>query len=235
MPALLAILTLLGCHAEPDHALYLQALHADAADGWDTCLRIVDVPLRSECQATRAARDLQFDRCGEIATPVWKDECWFEAAEAEARAGDKEEALSACRRGGFAQECQDHVLGMLAMTWLADPVPVVADRYEALRPGLVDPSLDLLFWRHYYRNRLAQGMAMTRVGCPGRECRAAAETEVEAALSRELGPERRVCFTPHTFPWAQDEDGHALLARALTRVCEAHPTGRWHPPTGGPP
>ncbi len=235
MYGLVLLALLLACRTPADHEVYTQALHADREHAWDLCSRITDVTLRGDCQADIAGRDLRFEDCGAIEAQVWRDECWFEAAEAQSRSGDMSGALGACQRSGYAHECQDHVLGMLAMTWVAVPVPEVAERYLALRPVLPDRSLDFLFWRSYFRNRIAMGQGTTRVGCPDKDCRAAAETEVEAVVSRSLGVERKACFEPPVFAWDQDDDGHALLSRALSHACAAHPAGRWHPPVDGPP
>ncbi len=219
---------LFGCAREPDHARYLRALHApDGPAGWDVCLTVADPNLRGDCQASVAAQDSYFDQCGQVNAGTWRDECWFEAAEDESRRGDMTGALVACTKSGFAMQCQDHVLGMVAVAWLDLPVAEVGVKFAALHVNAPGTSLGFLFWRHYDRTRIAEGKPITRVGCQDRDCRGAAETEVAAALSQAVAASRAVCDAIPTFAWAVDGDAQRMVQHAWTEACSDHPAGRY--------
>ena len=199
----------------------------DGRAGWSICLTVADTALRGDCQASVAAQAGWFERCGQIESKKWKDECWFEAAEFRSRGGDTTGALAACTLGGYAMQCQDHVLGMAAMAWLDLPVADVGVKFAALKVNTPGTALGFLFWRHFFRNRIAHGKPTTRVGCQHRDCRGAAETEVAAALSRAVASSRATCEALPAFAWDLDADGHRMAERAWTNACAEHPVGRY--------
>ncbi|MSP54608.1 MAG: hypothetical protein EXR69_03240 [Myxococcales bacterium] len=124
-------------------------------------------------------------------------------------------------------QCQDHVLGMVAMKWLDLPVAEIGVKFAALHVNTPGTPLGFLFWRHLFRNRIAQGKAATRVGCQDRDCRGAAETEVAAALSTAVASSRRTCLALPAFAWDTDADGHRMAERAWADACAEKPRGRF--------
>lgn len=112
--ALAAGLVLVACAEEPgDHELYREALVQHGGEALLTCDRIADERLRGECRAGAASRmarkDLVASReaCGAITDPVWRDECFFLAADEAELIGRP--ALETCAEAGrFRDRCTQH-------------------------------------------------------------------------------------------------------------------------------
>lgn len=227
------LLLLAGCGPAPsDPTLYTRALSAaDGAAGWALCAELADDQDRGDCETAVAARFGYFARCDEVAAGRWRDECWFEAAEAQARAGDPVQALTSCGRGGFAKQCQDHILGMMAMGWIDEPLGEVVTKLAPIRSKLDDRSLPFLFWRHWFRNRIARGVAFGISACGDGACTGAASAEMEAALRQQPDP----CAAVPVFSWDQDPDTHQRVLEARLKVCTPQPPGQgvWKAPAHG--
>lgn len=209
--------------------LYTRALAAaDGAAGWAICAGMADPQNRGDCETAVAARFGYFARCGEVAEGPWRDECWFEAAESQARAGERADALASCARNGFARECQDHVLGMIAMGWIDRPLADVVAAFAPVREKLSDRSLPSLFWHHWFRNRIARGVPFVLTACGDGACAGAARAEIEAALRQQPAS----CTEVPTFAWDADPATHQRVLEARLRVCTPHPpdAGVWKAP-----
>jgi hypothetical protein len=156
----------------------------------------------------------------------WRDECHFIAAEVQARGGDVDGALAACLRSTYAEQCNDHVLGIWAMSQIAADVPTIATGLEKFRPVIVAPRALNQVWRSWFRNRIARSLVVDATACPDKDCRVAAEMEVGAAvreLQREVG-EAAFCSGPVTYPvWAANDQVRRWVDRQARRGC-AEPT-----------
>lgn len=215
-----------------DPALYTRALAAaDGPSGWAVCAEMADAQNRGDCETAVAASFGYFARCAEVAEGRWRDECWFEAAESQARAGERVEALGSCARSGFARQCQDHVLGMIAMGWIDRPLKEVAASFAAVRARLDDRNLPFLFWRHWFRNRIARGVPFALADCGDGACAGAAGAEIEAALRQQPAS----CAEVPAFAWDADPATHQRVLEARVRVCTPQPpdAGVWKAPAPG--
>jgi len=73
------------------------------------CLALADGDLAGDCalavarQASRGAEGEQEAFCPRIPAGPWRDECWFEAAEARRRS-DPDQAVALCQRAGAFRE-----------------------------------------------------------------------------------------------------------------------------------
>lgn len=109
-----SLLLAAACADEPeDRELYRQALGELSAEALLTCDRIVDEGLRGECRAGAAARmarkDITASReaCAAIGDAVWREECFFLAADEAELIGRP--ALETCAEAGrFADRCTQH-------------------------------------------------------------------------------------------------------------------------------
>lgn len=212
-----------------DRAAYTEGLRAQTQDAaWAACLRVSNDDLRGDCLGAVVERWSAYDRCPELPTGRWRDECLFIASEQLGRRGDVEGAIRACRQSAYAAQCGDHVLGMYTMQHLQDDVPTVAAGFEQLRPLLVGPKAESQLWRSYFRNRLGRGLGLDPSGCPDTTCTYAAEMEV-SALVREL--QRRdgdaVFCAPTWAPpaWAAAEPLAGWVEAQRRRGCSGEANG----------
>lgn len=203
----LAASALTACdRSAEDREAYTAGLRAPDLDaGLAACARVSDLDRRGDCASAVIERFAAFERCGEVPEGRWRDECLFLGAEKTARTGDIRSALESCRASAFAEQCDDHVLGIWVMGLVdADP-ETVADGLAAFAPLLTAPRVDNQVWRSYFRNRIARDLPVDSGDCRDRTCRAAAQLEAAAAV-REL--QRRVgdatfCAGPVEYPaWA---------------------------------
>lgn len=221
-----------GCASEPVPVLYARALRAeDGAAGWTLCGAIGGEADRGDCQAAVSARFSYFDRCADAATKKWQDECWFEAAESQSRAGDTLGALSACSKGSYVKECQDHLLGMLAMGWIDEPVAAVGAHFSTIKPKLEDRTLPFLFWRHFFRNRIGRAQSFVAGECPDATCASAAGAEITSLLRQSPA----VCTALPDYVWAGDPTTRQAVEDAKDRICIRQPAdgGVWKAPGPG--
>ena len=124
------ILALLGCDAGPtDNQIHAKVLAAPLAEvEVIDCKGIDDAELRGECQLYAAftvgsQRDEDLDaRCAEV-EGVWRDECYFLAAEdLRRRKRDLAGSGALCKKSGrFVDDCSQHL-------WQS-PVKVIVDRH----------------------------------------------------------------------------------------------------------
>ena len=71
----------LACAPPSDAERFADARAAEGFEaGWAACAPIVEAETRADCAQSVAVRFGVFDRCGELSTDVWRDECFFSAA-----------------------------------------------------------------------------------------------------------------------------------------------------------
>lgn len=123
----------LGCAGPPPvdadaRAAYLALVAAPSGDpavDLARCRGLPDADLAGDC-ALVAALAADPVACGAIDAGVWRDECWFQAAEIAQRAGDVARAVDRCGRAGrFGPECTYHLWRQAAKV-AQDPDPAVA-------------------------------------------------------------------------------------------------------------
>ena len=100
-----------------DARLFADAMrNAADAESFAVCERIGDQQTRAECQfvvatdgATKAGEAPE-SRCQRVPRGVWRDECWFDAAETWRRQGDGDRAGELCVKSGrFSVDCRQHL------------------------------------------------------------------------------------------------------------------------------
>ncbi len=141
----------------------------DAA-AWAACAGIQAVDLRGDCQLLAARPDAEGGAraegvCGRIDAGSWQDECWFQSAEAAARAGREGRAAALCRKAGpFAADCAQHLWqGDLYTLSIQAPDPQqLLPRAERLHarwaPHLDDGAdFDRRFWALAFQQSLVGG------------------------------------------------------------------------------
>jgi hypothetical protein len=118
--------------ASADRATYRASLEQpDATKAAESCLAISEESLRGDCQTTAAVRLAHASRftsatavCDAIDHPMWKEECWFHAADEAGALGA--EAVDACRHAGrYRENCLGHAIGR--------EVPRIEERFA--KPG----------------------------------------------------------------------------------------------------
>ncbi len=238
----MSLLLLLACGGDrdgSDRAAYTNGLRAaDYAGAWAACLEADDIDVRGDCQSAAAERFLVFTDCDAIEMDRWRDECHFVESETLGRRGDLVEALVACKSSAYRAQCDDHVLGLLAVTGVDDDVGAMATKFAELRVHLVGNRGEGQFWAHYFRNRIARGLVVTVEACPPGPCRQVAEREIGAAIreiQRQQGTEV-FCAAPAPTPaWATTPTVNAFIAAQKERGCA--PAAGGVPPglPGGPP
>lgn len=225
---------LLGCapDAPSEAAVYVAALKAPTyAEGWAACGRLVDPDRQGDCLTAVAERFTTFDDCDQVPEGRWRDECHFVAAETLGRRGDIDAAFAACARTGYRGQCEDHLLGLVAMSVVGQPFEAALAAWDSVRPRATDPRTDLHFWRAYWRNRVARALPIDASRCPPGACAGAGEQEVSAFVreqQRRTG-EGFCAAPPPTYPWAEAALTREWIAAQHARGCGGAP------PVEGPP
>ena len=97
----------------------LQALAEDPHRSLRLCRRLEQQDLRDHClvavvESGALAHQAAY-LCLEITTELWRDECWFVAAEGAVQAAQHPQALERCRRAGrFSKRCVSHIWHLAA-------------------------------------------------------------------------------------------------------------------------
>lgn len=232
----MSLLLLLACAPAPgDRAAYTEGLRAETYEAARAaCARVTAPEERGDCQTAAAERFLRFEDCGTIEVPRWRDECVFVQSETLGREGDLVGALKACKGSAYAQQCDDHVLGLLAVGHLDEDTAALAAALDAVRPHLSSTRGEGQMWAHYFRNRVARGLEVRVDDCPRGPCMPMAEREVSAAtreLLLKLDPAVACTPPPPSAPWATTEVVRGWMGQQQARQCGGGGGG----PPGGPP
>lgn len=162
------------------------------------------------------------DDCGLVVEPLWREECLFQYAERAAAAGELEPAFAACNRSLYGRECSFHLLRQAAEPTLdgspAEAAPVLTP-YLALEPA---PDAPRLFWRTWFRDRLARHHPVDPTGCPDRACEQGAREAIYGsltALARAQGA--GFCLGPVSDPklWVPGATADAWVAEWQASEC----------------
>lgn len=118
------MILLLACASvedgERDPDRYLRILTDTTSDNhtlMQDCGAILGANLRGDCMFTIARRGTIVNAavwCPQVEPGIWRDECWFVAAESAAMRGEFDAARQQCMEAGvFAEQCRIHVFQLL--------------------------------------------------------------------------------------------------------------------------
>lgn len=134
------------------------------------CGELSDPDLAGDCALALAPRVASGQRvgmetlCERVPEGTWRDECWFQAAEAQRKHGHEQEAAELCRRAGpFINDCAQHlwqtrVHALISSRNGAPPdffgkLATAQKIYDEWSPYLADSSdLEQRFWTKYFQN-----------------------------------------------------------------------------------
>ncbi len=243
-------LWLLGCASSPgsapaDRTAYLAVLSDRTVQpeaGLATCETIEEDTLAGDCalhvvmvEARRpGGRPSRW--CAAVPTGVWRDECWFVAAESARRARNVEESARFCMESGaFRDDCAQHlwqseVHGLIhrrGSRAFAAILPSVELVYAKWAPLLAEQSdFDARFWAKFFQNGFeGQGGFVDLSDCdrlPADHVQRCVEAGLEM-YERELAPrlsDARLDLCALPVP----EDGQ--WSRALVDQVPTRPDGR---------
>ena len=205
---------------------------AIAAGAWDEarahCTAILAEPARSDCLATiNEAHRRPLADCADIAVDHWAQECRFQFAERAAAAGKLAEAFAACDgTPEFGRECSYHLIREVSRKVLDKSPSEIGDPFE----GTGDygdlkraPDALRLFWKGYFRERLANDVVIDPTGCPDTDCLSGARDEMNFHLPRLKRAVPDFCTAnPATLGstlWAPNEITDAWVAEWRVQPC----------------
>lgn len=178
----LILLLLAGCRdAAADYRDALAAPDWDAARG--LCLRL-DQALAGDCLVSVLGRLGRTERadCDVVKEQIWHEECLFQYAERAAKAGQLQAAFDACEASAYGRECSFHLVRQ-ASEGVLDREP--AEAAAVIGPYLAmeaAPDAPRLFWRAWWRDRLAKKLPVDPTGCPDDACRQGAQETIYTTL-----------------------------------------------------
>ncbi len=216
------LLLLLACASPTTGERYAAATAApDFEAGWTACGGIEDADLRADCRQNVAVRFAKFDHCDQLPEGVWRQECWFAAAEHLARQKDRVGAIEVCAKTGFTRNCEAHVLDGLAMDVHTLPVTEAAAALAPLVPSLDIGHVAHEFWYSYFRIRIERGLPIDPAGCDPELCAGGARRAIQRVVEadRRPDPERPI----PDYPWATSEWAKQVVETAWTRPTERPP------------
>ena len=159
---------LMGCASSStatDRARYSAVLSnpSPPEDALQRCAEIGDVVLAGDCALVVVAQVAEpGPLCGSVPEGMWREECWFIAAEASNRSGDALSAAGLCQKSGrFALDCAQHlwqtpVHGLIhgpGAEGFAVVLPSAEVLYAAWAPLLVEQTdFEERFWSKFFGN-----------------------------------------------------------------------------------
>ena len=168
------LLLLAACGGSPAedverYAALVAQRSPDPARDMDACAELDDVNLAGDCALVIAQRAATARKvapgtwCDDVPSGVWRDECWFQAAEIERRRGREQEAATQCQKSGpFINDCAQHlwqtrVHGLIHSDGGAPDFAGKLDKalliYKEWAPLLsADTDMESRFWTKYYQN-----------------------------------------------------------------------------------
>lgn len=200
-------LWMLGCGAEPvpDAEVY-RAVLSDRDGPVDAalrqCLSIQDAALKGDCALSVAGRaQPPGSACPDVPAGLWREECWFVAAEMVNRAGDSTRAVSFCQSAGrFQNDCAQHLwqtpvhrlIHQRGAAGFATALPQAEALYAAWAPLLAqDTDFESRFWLRFFGNGFeGQGPPITLEWCTPlpQQHHDSCHRAAAVYLERELGP-----------------------------------------------
>lgn len=171
-------------------------------------------------------------RCERVPDGVWREECYFQAAEIARRRGDTDEAGELCAKAGpFINDCGQH-LWQSALKSIVESNDEPAERreraerlYHLWEPVLGDSSdMASRFWQRFYQHQLEQDPQLSFDLCEGETgddqvtCRKSVGQlylgRIRAMVGSPRGPETLCALGPQ---------GVAALAAAPGLNVKPHP------------
>ncbi|MDG1481471.1 MAG: hypothetical protein P8R54_17885 [Myxococcota bacterium] len=171
-------------------------------DALQRCAEISDVILAGDCALVVVAQvDEPGLLCGAVPDGMWREECWFLAAEASNRTGDAMGAAALCQKSGrFALDCAQHLWQTPVHGLIHGPgarafaviLPKAEALYAAWAPLMVEETdFEERFWSKFFGNGFeGQGEPIDLGWCstlPTNRQGACAAAGV-AHYAREVGP-----------------------------------------------
>ncbi|MEL6342527.1 MAG: hypothetical protein AAFV53_05300 [Myxococcota bacterium] len=222
-----------------DHARYRSVLTQPGLpvdDALAACDAITDRDLRGDCAlsaVTAPGRDDIAGRCPAVPRGVWREECYFIAAERVNRQGDAVLAAGLCQQAGrFSLDCAQHLwqtpvhqlIFSKGTAGFAHALPAAEQLYAAWAPVLAsETDFETRFWEKYFGNGFeGQGRPIDLSACDGVPAprRDACRDAGAAYFYREIGP-------------AADQAGEMDVLCAL-KAPDAAALARWLPAAPDP-
>lgn len=139
--------------------LYQSALNAEhPEEGLRYCARITDPEAGAECGVAVRMRFRSYGDCDSITVDTWRDECRMLGAELLAEQGTYGPALNLCRTGVFAEQCSDHVIGVIAAEHADQTAEEAAKAWEGIPGFSATAADDARFWRLWHAVRVKRGL-----------------------------------------------------------------------------
>ena len=202
------LLVLLGCQTDPvhqDRQHYQAVLSAPrpSQPALSRCSEIVDPALAGDCAlvVVSASEAEPGSLCGQVPAGMWREECWFLAAEAINRRGDSVSAAAMCQRSGrFALDCAQHLWQTPVHSLIHGPgaaafvevLPRAEAIFDAWSPLMAEQSdFSERFWSKFFGNGFeGQGQPIDLGWCEPipEEHQAACMAAGVAHYAREIGP-----------------------------------------------
>jgi hypothetical protein len=121
--------------------------------------------------------------CDVVTDALWKDECVFRYAERAAKAGQRDAAVAACESTRFGRECTFHLIREGARGVLKEDVPTASAAIDPWRAVRLAPDAPRLFWRTWFRERLAAGTPVDPAGCADEDCLTGAREAIYTTMA----------------------------------------------------
>ncbi|MFT5684873.1 MAG: hypothetical protein ACI8RZ_005818 [Myxococcota bacterium] len=251
------LIILAGCSsgsADRDRSLYAEVLRTPvpAEDALRRCQEITDSALSGDCALVVVAQAGDPGAlCGDVPAGMWREECWFLAAEATNRDGDALGAAALCQRSGrFALDCAQHLWQTPVHTLIHGPgadafvevLPKAEALYAAWLPIMGEQTdFSERFWTKFFGNGFEGQPPPIDLGwCAplSADHQAACVSAGVAHYSREIGPSveragglEAMCAlqTPGAAALSEwlaavpDPRMDAEAARRVVEICTTHP------------
>ncbi len=184
---LVAFTLLSACTSLTPSQHYAAAL---AATTWDDahghCVAIRTEPARSDCLAAATeALGRPIADCADIKVDHWAQECRFQYAERTALTGDLADAFAACDgTPEYGRECSYHLIRQASHRVVDKSPDKITDPFGGADFARLTraPDAERLFWKAYFRERLANGVLIDPTGCPTQACTDGAQDEISLHL-----------------------------------------------------
>ncbi|MFZ5481314.1 MAG: hypothetical protein ACOZNI_31430 [Myxococcota bacterium] len=134
--------------------------------------------------------------CDAVADPLWRDECVFRYAERAAKAGERDAAVAACEATRFGRECTFHLIREGARAVLREDVATATAAIDPWRAVRLAPDAPRLFWKTWFRERLAAKIPVDPTPCADEDCRGGARDAVYTTMAAVARATEGFCEAP---------------------------------------